>query len=162
MDYRKHPTPAPEIRINLSSSPDQPPALSALAAAVEAFAAARSARRLLDNSGRLGADAVVRARPISGARRASVRAQTAVEQSALQMDKARDRWGALMRGLAADLDISPEDLVIRVESAAVRLGIRDVRAAIAAGLEAANSGISLGPGYVSALQAALAALSQVD
>ncbi|MHB1501701.1 MAG: hypothetical protein ACYCYK_11150 [Candidatus Dormibacteria bacterium] len=108
-------------------------------AAVEAFAATRTARRQLDNPGRLGADAVVRARPISGARRASARAQTAMEMSAAQLEKARDRWGALMRGLAADIDLGPEELVPRVETAAIRLAVLEAQQALGAALESARA-----------------------
>jgi len=162
VDYRKHPAKILELSINSSAPPNESPQLWALTAAVAAFAAARTARRLLDNSGRMGADAVVRARPITGARRASIRAQTAVEESALQMDKARDRWGALMRGLAADLDTPAEQLVSRVETAAVRLAVRDARAALGAGLEACLTGITVDPAYQAAIEGAMAALSGID
>lgn len=98
---------------------------AALQAAVAAFAAARSGRILLDSPGRLGADAVQRAQAIPGARRASQKAQAEVAESARRLERARDRWGALMRGLAADLDLAPERLVSRVEGEAVRLALRD-------------------------------------
>ena len=115
----------------MANSPDTPrpdrDALTAAAldAAVAAFAAARTARILLDSPGRLGADAVQRAQPISGARRASRKAQAEVAESAQRMERARDRWGALIRGLAADLDLAPDQLVSRVENEAARLALRD-------------------------------------
>ncbi len=106
---------------------------------MEAFVAARTARRILDNPGRLGANAVVRSRPISGARRASARAQSAMEQAASHLERARDRWGALMRGLAADIDLGPEDLIPMAESTALRLAILDAVQILQAALEAAAS-----------------------
>lgn len=106
------------------ADPD-PIVAGALEAAVAAFAAARSARILLDSPGRLGADAVLQAQPISGARRASRKAQGPLADSARLVEESRDRWGALMRGLAADLDLPAELLVARVERAAARLAIRD-------------------------------------
>jgi hypothetical protein len=119
-------------------------AAAALEAAVAAFAAARSARILLDSPGRLGADAVQRAAPISGARRASRKAQAEVTESAQRLEHARDRWGALMRGLAADLDLPPDRLVARVEDAAARLALRDAATLLST---AAASLASLGPSW---------------
>jgi hypothetical protein len=69
-----------------------------------------------------------------------------------------------MRGLAADLDLPPEQLVAMVESAAVRIALRD--AATLAG-SAAASLVSLGPqsaglaGECSRIEAALARLAAV-
>lgn len=117
-------------------------AAAALEAAMAAFAAARSARILLDSPGRLGADAVQLAEPISGARRASRKAQGEVAESAQRLEHARDRWGALMRGLAADLDLPPDQLVSRVESAAARLALRDAATLLST---AAAALASLGP-----------------
>lgn len=114
----------------------------ALDAAVAAFAAARTARILLDSPGRLGADAVQLAQPISGARRASRKAQSEVAESAQRLERARDRWGALMRGLAADLDLAPEQLVSRVENEAARLALRDAATLLGT---AAAALASLGP-----------------
>ncbi len=131
------------------NSPDKPDpdrnaaAAAALEAAVAAFAAARSARILLDSPGRLGADAVQRSQPISGARRASRKAQSEVAESAQRLEHARDRWGALMRGLAADLDLPPDQLVSRVEDAAARIALRDAATLLGA---AAVALASLGPG----------------
>ncbi len=107
-----------------ASDPDSP-VPAALEAAVRAFAAARSARILLDGAGRLGADAVTRASVITGARRASRKAQAGVEDAARRMAEARDRWGALMRGLAGDLATDPTELVSQVERWALRLAILD-------------------------------------
>lgn len=60
-----------------------------------------------------------------------------MEVSAAQLEKARDRWGALMRGLAADMDLGPEELVPRVEAAAIRLAVREAQQALRAALESA-------------------------
>lgn len=98
----------------------------ALDAAVRAFAAARSARMLLDVPGRLGADVVTRTRTIGGARRASSKAQAAMELAARKLEEARDRWAALARGLAADLDLDPESLVGMVEGRAVQIGRQEL------------------------------------
>ncbi|MGC8473249.1 MAG: hypothetical protein ACP5PW_02425 [Candidatus Dormibacteria bacterium] len=115
---------------------------AALEAATAAFAAARSARIILDSPGRLGADAVQQAQPISGARRASRKAQAEVAESAQRLERARDRWGALMRGLAADLDLAPGQLVSRVERAAAPLAMRDAATLLGT---AAAALASLGP-----------------
>ena len=140
MDYRNGQRQLREISI--STQTPEPPASSptqvALEAAVDAFVATRAARRILDNPGRLGANAVVRSRPISGARRASVKAQSAMEQAAAQLERARDRWGALMRGLAADLDLTPEELVPMAEASALRLAILDASQILRTALEAAD------------------------
>ena len=66
------------------------PQPGALDAAAEAFAAARSARRLLDGAGRRGAAAVNRSHPIPGARRASTKAQASLEDAARKLEEARD------------------------------------------------------------------------
>ncbi len=124
-------------------------AAAALEAAVAAFAAARSARILLDSPGRLGADAVQLAEPISGARRASRKAQAEVAESAQRLEHARDRWGALMRGLAADLDLPPDQLVSRVENAAARLALRDAATLLGA---AGAAMATLGPGWAQLAQ----------
>ncbi len=98
----------------------------ALDAAVGAFTAARSARMLLDVPGRLGADVVTRTRSIGGARRASTKAQAAMELAAHKLDEARDRWAALARGLAADLDMPPESLVELVEGHAYHISRQEL------------------------------------
>lgn len=138
------------------------PHRAALLAAIEAFAASRNGRRLLDNSGRLGADAVSRARPIPGARRASHRAQTALEEAAVQVERARDRWGALMQGLADDLDLGPQDLVPMVNDSAARLAVQDARAATGAALAAARAAGDPFLRWARALEDALAALNQIS
>lgn len=113
------------------------PKPEALAAAAEAFAAARTARRLLDTAGRRGAVAVNRSRPIPGARRASAKAQASLEGSARKLEEARDRWAALMRGIAVDMDIAPDDLVRRVESDALTLALDDLESSLLACRDAA-------------------------
>ena len=134
-------------------------AAAALEAAVAAFAAARSARMLLDSPGRLGADAVQRAQPISGARRASRKAQSEVSESARRLEHARDRWGALMRGLAADLDLPPDQLVSRVEGAAARIALRDATTLVSA---AAAALTSLGPARDQLVRNCAAIESELD
>ena len=116
---------------------DSDPKPKALAAAAEAFAAARSARRLLDTAGRRGAVAVNRSRPIPGARRASAKAQASLEESARKLEEARDRWAALMRGIAVDMDIAPDDLVQRVESYALILALDELESSLLACRDAA-------------------------
>jgi hypothetical protein len=122
---------------NVGDPVDPQPA--ALEAAAEAFAAARKARRLLDVAGQRGAAAVNRSRPIPGARRASVKAQTSLEQSARKLEEARDRWAALMRGIAVDLEIEPDQLVETVERYDLALALEQLEVAIAACREAAAS-----------------------
>lgn len=138
------------------------PQRSALLAAVEVFAASRNSRILLDIPGRLGADAVGRARPISGARRASRRAQAAMEEAAAKVEKARDRWGALMGGLAADLDMTQEELAQILGDTAARLAIHEARAAIAAALGATRAAGDDHPERVGALEDALSALNRLS
>ncbi len=136
--------------------------LAAMQAAVRAFVAARDARVLLDTPGRLGANAVSRSRTISGARRASHKAQAKVEGSARQLEEARDRWGALARGLAADRDVEPEQLASLISTAASELSLQDAVAALRRGLAAAVAG-SDGSDPISArLRAALATLEDAD
>jgi hypothetical protein len=162
VDYRNGQRQAWEPSISTETE-DQPSAAvtrPALEAAVEAFVAARAARRLLDNPGRLGANAVVRSRPISGARRASAKAQSAMERAAAGLEQARDRWGALMRGLAADLDLGPEALVPMAESTALRLAILDATQILRAALEAAASIPETGQTPSAAVQRALTALEE--
>jgi hypothetical protein len=127
----------------------------ALAAAAEAFAAARSARRLLDTAGRRGAAAVQRSQPISGARRASIKAQGSLEESARKLEEARDRWAALMRGIAVDLSLEPEELVGRVETYALALALEDLEVSLLACRQAATS---LGADATQALETAQTAL----
>ena len=115
---------------------DSDPKPKALAAAAEAFAAARSARRLLDTAGRRGAVAVNRSRPIPGARRASAKAQASLEESARKLEEARDRWAALMRGIAVDM-VAPDDLVRRVESYALILALDELESSLLACRDAA-------------------------
>ncbi len=164
MDYRYGQRQLREISIS-TPTPEpaaSPPTELALEAAVEAFVATRAARRILDNPGRLGANAVVRSRPISGARRASIKAQSAMEQAAAQLERARDRWGALMRGLAADLDLSPEELVPMAETRALRLAILDASQILRAAMEAAARLGNLDDPSSRAIQDALAALQRAD
>jgi hypothetical protein len=127
----------------------------ALEAAAEAFAAARGARRLLDTAGRRGAAAVQRSQPIPGARRASVKAQASLEESAHKLENARDRWAALMRGIAVDLSLEPEELVGRVESYALDLALEDLEVSLLACREAATS---VGADVTEALETAQTAL----
>lgn len=144
----------------LPSDPESPfPA--ALEAAVRAFASARSARILLDSPGRLGADAVTRTQAISGARRASQKAQAGIVESARRLEEARDRWGALMRGLAADLGVSPSELVPRVERSALELALTDAAALLrAASAAAASLAGGEAPRGLGQLQAMLTELSR--
>jgi hypothetical protein len=113
---------------------------------------------MLDTSGRLGADAVGRVAPISGARRASHKAQAALEEAAQELEKARDRWGALMRGLAGDLDFSMDDLVELVESAALELALSEAVHALDMAAAAARATRDADPVTVAAIVAAAARL----
>jgi hypothetical protein len=131
------------------------PQPAALAAAAEAFAAARSARRLLDGAGRRGADAVNRSHPIPGARRASNKAQASLEEAARKLEDARDRWAALMRGIAADLAIEPSRLVTMVEEYAMGIALEELAEALRGARDAAAS---LGGSGSDALAAAESAL----
>lgn len=115
------------------------PQPAALAAAAEAFAAARSARRLLDGAGRRGANAVNRSHPIPGARRASNKAQASLEEAARKLEDARDRWAALMRGIAADLAIEPSRLVAMVEEYAMGIALEELAEALQGARDAAAS-----------------------
>ncbi|HEY6537422.1 MAG TPA: hypothetical protein VI138_00070 [Candidatus Dormibacteraeota bacterium] len=119
----------------MSATDPRPQALEAAAAA---FAATRTARRLLDAAGRRGALAVNRSRPIPGARKASGKAQAKLEDSAQSLEGARERWGALMGGIATDLDISTADLAARVESHAFLAALEQLEACLAACREAAG------------------------
>src|SRR5580658_8068429 len=116
----------------MSDAPGDPidPQPAALEAAAEAFAAARSARRLLDVAGRRGANAVNRSHPIPGARRASNKAQASLEEAARKLEDARDRWAALMRGIAADLAIEPSQLVAMVEEYAMGIALEELEGAL--------------------------------
>ncbi len=105
------------------SQPDSGPGPDALEAVVRAFVASRLARRLVDQSGEVGALAVQRCRPISGARRASNKAQVALEEAARDLEQARDRWGALARGLGADLAIIEEELAERTRAHVLELAL---------------------------------------
>ncbi len=113
------------------------PEPAALAAAADAFAAARTARRLLDAAGLRGAEAVNRSRPIPGARRASDKAQASLEEAARKLEDARDRWAALMRGIAVDLGVEPDRLVGMVEHHALEIGLEQLEAALLACRDAA-------------------------
>jgi hypothetical protein len=113
------------------------PQPAALAAAAEAFAAARSARRLLDGAGQRGANAVNRSHPIPGARRASNKAQASLEEAARRLEDARDRWAALMRGIAADLAIEPSRLVAIVEEYAMGIALDELEGALQGARDAA-------------------------
>ncbi|HVB54220.1 MAG TPA: hypothetical protein VNF24_08550 [Candidatus Acidoferrales bacterium] len=127
------------------------PQPAALEAAAEAFAATRTARRLLDGAGQRGAAAVNRSRPIPGARRASIKAQTSLEESALKLEEARDRFAALMRGIAVDLEIETEQLVDLVEQYGLAIALEQLEAALLACREAAAA---LATPQIAALDAA--------
>ncbi len=141
-----------------SGTDEQDQVLAAMEAAVLAFVAAREARILLDTPGRLGANTVTRVRAISGARRASNKAQAKVEAAAKAMEEARDRWGALARGLAADRDVTPHDLSVLIGRAAAAMSLQDAvavtRRALASALEAPDPEAA----RVAKLRAALRAL----
>ncbi|MFZ0995834.1 MAG: hypothetical protein WAO09_07650 [Candidatus Dormiibacterota bacterium] len=141
----------------MSDAPDDlvDPQPAALEAAAEAFAAARSARRLLDVAGRRGAEAVNRSRPIPGARRASNKAQTSLEEAARKLEDARDRWAALMRGIAADLAIEPSRLVTMVEQHGMAIALEELEAALRGARDAAAA---QGGSHAPALTAAESAL----
>ncbi|MHB8323156.1 MAG: hypothetical protein ACYDHB_01825 [Candidatus Dormibacteria bacterium] len=136
--------------------------LAAMHAAIRAFVAARDARVLLDTPGRLGANAVSRSGTISGARRASNKAQAKVEGAARQLEEARDRWGALARGLAADRDVEPGELARLVGRATTELSLQDAVTALRRGLAAATAGPDDGDAIPARLRAALAALEGAD
>jgi len=127
------------------------PQPAALDAAAVAFAATRTARRLLDGAGQRGAAAVIRSRPIPGARRASTKAQASLEEAARKVEESRDRWAALMRGIAVDLEIEAEQLVELVERYALTIGLEQLEAALLACREAATA---LGTPQVEALETA--------
>jgi len=110
-----------------------------LEAAAQAFAAARSARRLLDVAGRRGANAVNRSQPIPGARRASNKAQASLEEAARKLEDARDRWAALMRGIAADLAIEPGGLVTMVDRYGMGIALEELEEALSDVRDAAAS-----------------------
>jgi ketopantoate reductase len=131
------------------------PQPAALDAASQAFAASRSARRLLDGAGRRGAAAVIRSQPIPGARRASHKAQAALEECARKLEEARDRWAALMRGIAADLNLEPALLVEKVEKYALEIAIEETAAALANARDAATALGSVAPEALAMAQAAL-------
>ncbi|MGH7643146.1 MAG: hypothetical protein ACRENX_09075 [Candidatus Dormibacteria bacterium] len=131
------------------------PQPAALYAAAEAFAAARMSRRLLDGAGQRGAAAVIRSRPIPGARRASIKAQTSLEEAALKLEEARDRFAALMRGIAVDLEIEAEQLVPLVERYGLAIALEQLEAALQACREAAAA---LASPQIEALDAADAAV----
>lgn len=67
------------------------------------------------------------------------------------MEESRDRWAALMRGIAVDLEIEAEKLVELVERYALTIGLEQLEAALLACREAA---IGLGTPQVEALDAA--------
>ena len=131
------------------------PQHGALEAAAQAFAAARLARRVLDGAGRRGAAAVNRSRPIPGARRASNKAQARLEDSARKLEDSRDRWAALMRGIAADLNIEPSQLVATVEQYALEIALEELEAALLAASEAAASLAAPLPGALEATRRAI-------
>lgn len=131
------------------------PQPGALDAAAEAFAAARSARRLLDGAGRRGAAAVNRSQPIPGARRASTKAQAGLEDAARKLEEARDRWAALMRGIAADLNVGADQLVELVERFGLAIALEELEAALLACREATTAP---GAPQIEALDAAQVAL----
>lgn len=71
------------------------------------------------------------------------------------MEESRDRWAALMRGIAVDLEIEAEKLVGLVERYALTIGLEQLEAALLACQEAA---VALGASEVEALDAAQRAL----
>ena len=131
------------------------PQPAALAAAAEAFAAARSARRLLDSAGQRGANAVNRSHPIPGARRASNKAQASLEEAARKLEEARDRWVALMRGIAADLAIEPGLLVSMVEEYALGIALEELEEALRGARDAVTALGGSGPDALAAAESAL-------
>ncbi|HUY24944.1 MAG TPA: hypothetical protein VMV09_06535 [Candidatus Saccharimonadales bacterium] len=131
------------------------PQPAALAAAAEAFAAARSARRLLDSAGQRGANAVNRSHPIPGARRASNKAQASLEEAARKLEEARDRWAALMRGIAADLAIEPSRLVTMVEEYALGIALEELEESLRGARDAVSSMGGSGPDALAAAESAL-------
>jgi hypothetical protein len=131
------------------------PQPAALAAAAEAFAAARSARRLLDAAGQRGANAVNRSHPIPGARRASNKAQASLEEAARKLEDARDRWAALMRGIAADLAIEPSQLVAMVEEYAMGIALEELEGALQGARDAAATRGGSGHQALAAAESAL-------
>lgn len=139
---------------------DADPVLAAMEAAVLAFVAASDARILLDTSGRLGANTVTRTRAISGARRASNKAQGKVEAAAKDLEEARDRWGALARGLAADRDVEPHALSALMGRAAASLALQDAVAAARRALAAAMEESDRPTARIDRLREALTALEE--
>jgi hypothetical protein len=131
------------------------PQPAALEAAAEAFAAARSARRLLDGAGRRGATAVNRSHPIPGARRASNKAQASLEEAARRLEDARDRWAALMRGIAADLGVEPSRLVSMVEQYGMGIALEELEDALLGARDAAASRGGSEPDALAAAETAL-------
>jgi hypothetical protein len=83
-----------------------------------------------------------------------------MEDSARMMEAARDRWGALMRGLAGDLDLGQEDLVELVETAALELAVADAAAVLELALAAARAGKDPDLAIVDALTSAAARLRE--
>jgi sirohydrochlorin ferrochelatase len=144
----------------MSDAPGDPidPQPAALEAAAEAFAAARSARRLLDVAGRRGANAVNRSHPIPGARRASNKAQASLEEAARKLEDARDRWAALMRGIAADLAIEPARLVTMVEQQGLAIALEELEEALHGARDAAASQVGSDPQVLAAAESALQVL----
>ncbi|MGH7611291.1 MAG: hypothetical protein ACREN4_04660 [Candidatus Dormibacteria bacterium] len=137
-DYRVGPIPDLEESAIASDTTSGPTAEEqALEAALLALGAARSARRLLDPAGRLGAAAVVRARPLRGARRASNKAQAAIEESARKLEESRDRWGALAQGLLTDLELSQAEMASRSALATLPGALDNLREALLSLLDAA-------------------------
>ncbi len=130
---------------------------AALLRAAAAFASARLTRRLLDQPGVRGAATVVSAEPVRGARRASRKAQAKLEEAARCLEESRDRWAALMRGLAVDLERDPESLVDLVEELALRQSIEQAETTLSA---AADSAAQLGTGAPPELSGALNQLRQ--
>jgi hypothetical protein len=141
----------------MSGAPDDriDPQPAALDAAAEAFASARSARRLLDVAGRRGANAVNRSHPIPGARRASNKAQTSLEEAARKLEDARDRWAALMRGIAADLAIEPSRLVDMVDQHVMGIALEELEEALRGARDAATSQGGSAPQVLAAAESAL-------
>ncbi|MGC2191927.1 MAG: hypothetical protein WA751_06310, partial [Candidatus Dormiibacterota bacterium] len=78
-----------------------------------------------------------------------------LEESALKLEDARDRWAALMRGIAVDLEIEAEQLVKMVERYGLSIALEQLEVALLACREAATT---LAVPQIDALEAAQAAV----
>lgn len=75
---------------------------------------------------------MLRSRSIPGARRASTKAQISLEGAARKLEDARDRWAALMQGIAIDLNIESAALVEQVEALALAVALEQLEDALLA------------------------------